>query len=756
MVSTDTGERTVLDHAMRSAFLENRGTALHLAIGGLLLLATAGLFRLQAQADYRVYFSPNDPLLALQASVNQRFSLSDSAVLILEAGELGLLAPGAMAAYRRLERELRNLEYVKEVAGFYRFVPAVEDIAGEDGQDLFAPAGSEREAISAEGLMQALLKHPRGRDLVSADQRFGLLEVQVQLPGRDSASEVQQAMAAIRTQAGEILLDTGVVASISYSGALALNQAYIDVVRHDLRVFIPGLITLIAVVLYAVFRWWRLVILPLAGGLAAAAAAMGLAGWLGWTLAAINAFTPIIIVSLHLAASMHLIVSFVQRRAGGESAQAAMNASLSFNLPAMSLSALTTAAGFLLLALSPSPPVRIVGYCVAIGVGASWLINILLLPRQLSRLDTVAGRWQSIGARLDWAPMVRGLRRWRYLVLALALGCSLAALLTLPGVRIDDNVYNYFPEEHTFSQGSRQLDRQFGGSVRLSYVLDSGEPRGALDEEFADLEFAFLDWLLAQPEVGGVVDIYQLMQRRGMNLDQARQYLHRHSVTGLGIQRQLTPELGASRVEVLLPALTSKSLIDFDQRARAWLGSHAGAFGYEGGIGPDLIFAWLGQRNATSMFVSLGIALVGVGLLIGLIFRSREMAILGLACNLLPLLLVYALWIAVGGYISLGAAVVLGMIMGVIVDDTLHLLCKYRGLARQGDADPVLALGRQVLPAVVVTSVTLAMGLSIGMLSDFRPLRELSLLSAGVILAALLVDALLLPALLMMRRNQDA
>ncbi len=60
------------------------------------------------------------------------------------------------------------------------------------------------------------------------------------------------------------------------------------------------------------------------------------------------------------------------------------------------------------------------------------------------------------------------------------------------------------------------------------------------------------------------------------------------------------------------------------------------------------------------------------------------------------------------------------------------------------------------MPAVVVTSMTLAIGLSIRMLPDFRPLRELSLLSAGVILAASLVDALLLPALLMRRRNQDA
>ena len=181
------------------------------------------------------------------------------------------------------------------------------------------------------------------------------------------------------------------------------------------------------------------------------------------------------------------------------------------------------------------------------------------------------------------------------------------------------------------------------------------------------------------------------------------------------------------------------------------MATNAGALEYHGGIGPDLIFAHLGQRNAYSMFVSLAIALGGIGLLVGLMFRSAGLAGLGLVCNLLPLVLIYALWFAAGGYISLGAAVVLGMIMGVIVDDTLHILVKFRYLLAQGVADPVQQLGHQVLPAVIITSVTLVAGLLIGTLSDFRPLRELSLLSAAVIAAALLVDAVLLPAMLMLR-----
>ena len=746
---------------MKTAFLHTHRPAIYLVALFFALLAMAGLGRLQAEANYRVYFDAGDPLLILESAVNQRFSQSDSAVLVLQAGAQNLLAPAAMRAYEALERQLLDLPFVSRVAGFYQFVVAAQDIVGEDGEDLFATTGEDSLDFSPEGLWQQLLQHPRGRDLVSENRRFSLIEVRVHLAGEDAAGEVQQAMAQIRQLAGQTLLETGVVAGIGYSGALALNEAYIDVVRHDLKLFVPGLLGSMALILFLVFRNWRLVFLPLVSGLLAAAMAMGIAGWAGWTLAAINAFTPIIIVSLHLAASMHVIVSFLQLRAGALSPTEAVARSLAFNLPAMKLSALTTAAGFLLLALSPSPPVRITGYCVAIGVGISYLLNTVLLPLQLSGLNAdrlpplpllQLLQLQRINGGVSAERITACLNRSRRSVVLVATLFTLGALLLLHRAQINDSVYTYFPADHSFSRGIQQLDQQFSGCVRLAYTLGQSDDNAALTEEFADVQIAFAAWLRDQPEVGGVNEIYGLMARQGLNLEQARQRLQQRSVADYGIEGLVTPALSATRVEVLLPALSSKALIAFDERARQWLGIHGGDMHFEGGIGPDLIFAWLGQRNARSMFISLGIALAGIGLLLGVLFRSPAMALLGLVCNLLPLVLVYALWFAFGGYISLGAAVVLGMIMGVIVDDTLHLLCKYRRLADQGDHDPVLELSRRVLPAVTITSLTLAVGLSIGMLSDFRPLRELSLLSAAVILAAWLVDALVLPAVLMMRR----
>ena len=98
----------------------------------------------------------------------------------------------------------------------------------------------------------------------------------------------------------------------------------------------------------------------------------------------------------------------------------------------------------------------------------------------------------------------------------------------------------------------------------------------------------------------------------------------------------------------------------------------------------------------------------------------------------------------------------MGMILGIVLDDTIYLLTTHRrGLQRDLD-DPTAYALRRVAPALVVTTITLVSGLSLGLLSDFGPIRNMSLLSVMIIAAALVVDLLLLPALLIATGRRGA
>ena len=111
---------------------------------------------------------------------------------------------------------------------------------------------------------------------------------------------------------------------------------------------------------------------------------------------------------------------------------------------------------------------------------------------------------------------------------------------------------------------------------------------------------------------------------------------------------------------------------------------------------------------------------------------------------MLPLVLVFGFWQFIGGSLSLGCAVVMGMILGIIIDDSLHLLLK----VSEGESSEIgstLNGFREVMPAITFTSILLVLGFSLGLNSDFFPIIELSFLSLLTIFIAWLFDFIVLP-----------
>jgi predicted RND superfamily exporter protein len=315
-------------------------------------------------------------------------------------------------------------------------------------------------------------------------------------------------------------------------------------------------------------------------------------------------------------------------------------------------------------------------------------------------------------------------------------------------LKINDNVYEYFPEEHSFREGTKLIDEHFDGSIRLLYSIDSGKPLGVLEPDYRQHLAGFTEWLRGQENVARVDDVLSIATDKGVRFDTMRPVLEINAPSFFGLEQDLTRDYQAVKVSIFLEAVTAQELIAFDSKVKSWLENNITPYSYEGGVGPDLLFAKLGERNARSMFFSLGLALVVIALIIGGLLRSWSATLIGLICNLFPVVTVFALWSLIGGYISLGSAMVMGMIMGIIVDDTLHMLIKYPRTLNTSVISSVLTLYEKVCPAILITSVTLAAGLFVGIFSGFRPIYELSLLSLSIILVALLADLFLLPALL--------
>jgi len=477
-------------------------------------------------------------------------------------------------------------------------------------------------------------------------------------------------------------------------------------------------------------------------------------------MAAINAFGPVVIVGLSLATQLHLVLACARQLNYGKAPNDAVDMAITECRWPFTISCLTTAAGFTALLFSPSPPVQKLGVIVALGVVSIYLLGLLVLPRLLAHLNLVhlAQRyawWQrhlrSLAQRLD---------QWRNWIIGFF---SLMLLITLPPLsqlKINDFVYGYFSDTHSFSQSIATLDTDYSGSVQVHYKIDSGTENGIFEQVHLNSTQRWIDWLRQQPEVNSVINLSEHIVDTNFPVSTIKQVIE-----ATALKHLVNADYSAEAITVSMRSNTANALLEFDKRAVKELGSYPEIEAYEGGLGSDLVFAKLGYRNAASMFVTLALALFAISILLGIYFKSLTLFGIALICNALPVVVVYGIWALTGGYISLGSAVVMGMIMGIIVDDTVHMLYRYHfkksdepsqihPLQAESEAERITRMLADTGPALLVSSVALIAGLAIGLLSSFRPVKELAMLSMTIIFLATVTDLILLPALLNFARKK--
>jgi hypothetical protein len=118
--------------------------------------------------------------------------------------------------------------------------------------------------------------------------------------------------------------------------------------------------------------------------------------------------------------------------------------------------------------------------------------------------------------------------------------------------------------------------------------------------------------------------------------------------------------------------------------------------------------------------------------------------------NLFPVLMMFSVMAVTGIPLDAATVMVASVALGIAVDNTIHLLAGYDRQRRAGD-DPVTAVRatmERVGAALIITSLTAAIGFFSLCFSAFVPIRDFGLLAGITMLVALAADLLLVPALL--------
>lgn len=153
-------------------------------------------------------------------------------------------------------------------------------------------------------------------------------------------------------------------------------------------------------------------------------------------------------------------------------------------------------------------------------------------------------------------------------------------------------------------------------------------------------------------------------------------------------------------------------------------------------------------RDLIESFI-LAFALVGVTMMV--LLRSVLSGLLVMIPNVVPSLFIFGFMGWIGHRVEMGSMMTASVALGIAVDDTLHFITWFRRGLRHGYGRfrSVCFAYSRCGRAMVQTSVICGLGLAVFALSPFVPISAFSWLMVVLLVAALLGDLVILPALLL-------
>ena len=550
------------------------------------------------------------------------------------------------------------------------------------------------------------------------------------------------------------------------TGDIALNHAFAEATADDLQTLTP-IVFLIIVVLTSLFLRSILGTAAIVAVLMFAVnTTMGFAGWLGVVFSPTSSGVPIIVTVIAVADSIHVVTAVLLAMRRGLDRNAAITESLRINTYPIFLTSVTTAIGFLSLNSADSPPFHDLGNYVAFGVLCAFVYTMTLLPALLTLLPLRARRSQpGQTAYFDrFADFVVARRT----VLLWSVAAAVVVLATgVPRIELSDNLTQYFDERYEFRRDSDYVAQNLTSLDRLEYSLDAGRESGIADPEYLRTVDALAEWFREQPDVTYVQSFPDIMKRLNKNMhgddpafhrlpddgDLAAQYLLLYELSlpfGADLNDRIDVAKSATRLVVSTSRSWSRELRELDERAQVWIRANAPGFAAEAS-GLSIMSAHVSQRSIDSMLGGTIFAMVLISFILIFIFRSIRIGLLSLAPNFIPAIMSFGLWGYLVGHVGIAASVVVAIVFGIIVDDTIHFLSEYLNARREGlSAEEAVRSSFHVVgQALLTTTVVLAAGFMTFATSGFEVSWSLGLLVTMTILLALAADFLLLPTLLM-------
>ena len=725
--------------------------------------------------NYRVFFSEENPELRAFEEFQATYTKTDNFLFaVVTKDGSSVFSNETLQAVHEITEAGWLLPYAQRVDSITNFQHTyaigdeliVEDLVISPGQSTEEEIARSQANANAEPLLKGALLSESGAATIIA--------VTLQYP-EQSLTEVPEAVAGARALQADIQAAYPDL-EVYLTGISMLNQTFSESARRDFGGLVPAMIIVILITTALAVRSLMATLSTLLVIILSTTIAMGWAGFSGVQFAGPSPSAAIVILTLAIADSIHILISARSGMRAGLAPRSAIIESIRINFLAVSITSLTTIVGFLSLNFSDSPPFRDLGNISAVGILAAWGLSVTLLPALLSFVPFKVKVRENTSQRSTMGILADIVIHHHRKLLVLTGLATLGLIALIPTNKLSDSFRLYFDERIAFRVETDKVAEHFG-FYTIEFSLDTREPGEVSDPAFLEKLEEFSLWLRDYPDVVHVYSLTDIMKRlnKNMNADDASfyrlpdtrelsaQYLLLYELSlpyGLDLNDRVNIDKSATRVTVtfdanISSAYTRQFMSDVDQ----WFDENAPNLRAPA-TSPQVMFTYIAQRNIESMMRGTTVAILLIALIMMAALRSVRLGILSLAPNALPILCSFGAWALLVGEVGFAVSVIASISLGIVIDDTVHFLTKFRRAQNERNlscADSIRYAFETVGVALIVNTIILTAGFMILTLSSFQVNVQMGLLTSLSIVFALILDFLLLPALLLIlsRENRD-
>ena len=584
---------------------------------------------------------------------------------------------------------------------------------------------------------------------------------------------------------------------IYLGGVPMITDDMVTFVRNDLIVFGGGVLVFLIIVLTAIFRELRWIVLPLLSCFYAGSIMVGVLGLIGWKVTVISSNFLALMLIITISMNIHLIVRYRQlhRDHPGDDQLALVKSTTHKMVKPCLYTALTTIIGFSSLVVSGIKPVIDFGWMMSAGLAVTFATSFLLFPTLL----LVMGKSDSkpviesdrflLPAYLARLTETQGTK---ILVFAVALTAVSVAGISL--LRVENSFINYFKQDTEIYQGLKLIDEKLGGTTPLEILIRfedapieelTPEDLQEMSPEDIQMEREYLealrtepslwftpskvriikkvhDYLDGLPEIGKVLSLASMVR---VAEDFAEKELDGQELGILytkvppSIKNNLIdPYVSIKHNEARLmarildsqPDLRRKELLETVRRDLVEkLGFKEQDVTVSGLL---VLYNNMLQSLFKSQIKTIGVVMLGIAIMFLVLFRSITLSIIGILPNLLGALVV------LGGLgwanipMDMMTITIAAITIGIAVDNGIHYIYRFREefALTHNYVETLHICHSSIGKAVFYTTLTIIFGFSILVFSNFIPTIYFGVLIASAMFIALLAALTVLPKLILM------